>query len=259
MGKIFVEPSAVGPEFIRITDSSDVHHLTRVLRIKRGEKLEISDGLKWEYTACAEEIGQDEILCRIEDKQAHAREPKTRVTLFQGFPKAGKLDYIVQKCVELGVDTVVPVYMDRSVVTDKGKNEKKQARWQKIADEASMQCRRSRLSQIRMPLRFKEMTEELSSFDLLLFPYENEENYTIKDALMAFKERTGAKGASTAQNAEEGPKVAVVIGPEGGFSEKEAEALKEMGAETVSLGKTILRTETAGPAALSMIMYEMEM
>lgn len=248
MAKIFVDPSAVGEEYIRIDEKDVVHHLARVLRIKKGEKLEISDGLKWEYKTDVEEISEREILCKITDKQAHASEPEVRVTLFQGFPKASKMELIIQKCVELGIDTVVPVYMDRSVVVDKGKDSKKAERWQKIADEASSQCRRGRLTNVKLPLKFADILPLADEFDLFLFPYENEDGYSIKDALTEFKKK-GIKDA----------KIAMIIGPEGGFSDKEADKLRKIEVRPVSLGKTILRTETAGMAALAMIMYEMEL
>ncbi len=251
MAMIFVNPTDIGERSIQINDKGDVHHLTRVLRLREGDVLEISDGEKWEYKAVVEYIDTGCIMCNILDKQAHAREPNTRVTLYQGFPKAAKMDTIIQKCVELGVDTIVPVYMDRSVVTDKGKGEKKLERWQKIADEASMQCRRGKRPEVLLPLKFKSVIEDLKSYDLILFPYENEEGRTIKVALKEFAGRFTGK----IENA----RIAVVIGAEGGFSDKEAELLKEIGADCVSLGKTILRTETAGPATLAMIMYELEL
>ena len=180
---------------------------------------------------------------RITDKQSFAREPVTRVTLFQGIPKAGKMDLIVQKCVELGIDSIVPVFMERTVVNDNGKIGKKTERWQKISDEACKQCRRGIVPHIADAVSHSEMMDMLDDFDLVLFPYENETGNTIKDSL---------------RNLSTKPKtVAIVIGPEGGFSDSEAKNLKKY--ECVSLGKTILRTETAGIAALAMTMYELEL
>ncbi len=252
MGKIFVSPGEILDTTIDITNSGDVHHLTRVLRVKCGDKLEISDGVKWEYVTSIQQIEKDRIVCRIEDRQAHSREPKTRVTLYQGFPKSSKMDTIIQKCVELGVNEIVPVYMDRSVVTDTGKGEKKLERWQKIADEAATQCRRGMRPNIQLPTGLENILNSVVKHKLILLPYENEEGRTLKDALRAFKDRD-------ATAAEKGADIAVIIGPEGGFSDREVKLLKEVGADCVSLGKTILRTETAGMAALSMIMYELEL
>ncbi len=252
MGKIFVSPGEISDATIDITNAGDVHHLTRVLRVKCGDKLEISDGVKWEYLTSIQQIEKDRVICRIEDRQAHAREPKTRVTLYQGFPKASKMDTIIQKCVELGVNEIVPVYMDRSIVTDTGKGEKKLERWQKIADEAATQCRRGMRPNVKLPAAFEKTLNSIVKHKFIILPYENEEGRTLKDALRDFKNREG-------DAAEEGADIAVIIGPEGGFSDREVETLKEAGADCVSLGKTILRTETAGMAALSMIMYELEL
>ena len=135
--------------------------------------------------------------------------------------------------------------MDRTVVVDKGNFSKKLERWQKVSAEAVKQCRRGIIPEIGGTVRSSDLLNALDGFDLILFPYENETGRTIKDCLRNLEKRPGS--------------IAVVIGPEGGFSDKEAEALKEYGADCVSLGKTILRTETAGPAALSMIMYELEL
>lgn len=252
MGKIFVNPSDIGDATILITEPGDVHHLSRVLRVKCGDSLEISDGVKWEYVTKIEEIEKDRIVCRIEDRQTHAREPKTKVTLYQGFPKATKLDSIIQKCVELGVEKIVPVYMDRSVVTDTGKGEKKAGRWQKIADEAAVQCRRGKQPNIALPAKLNEIFNTIVKHKLIILPYENEGGRSLKDALLDFKK-------NNPEDASKGADIAVIIGPEGGFSDKEVERFREAGAEVVTLGKTILRTETAGPAALAMIMYELEL
>ena len=146
---------------------------------------------------------------------------------------------------ELGVHAIVPVFMERTVVVDKGNFGKKQDRWQKISDEAVKQCKRGIIPEVGSAVKFSGMLDVLPNYDLILFPYENEENRTIKDCL---RQITCLPET-----------VAIIIGPEGGFSDKEARTLDEAGAERVSLGKTILRTETAGPAALAMTMYELEL
>ncbi len=243
MSRFFVQPGNISDKYIYITDTDDIHHIKKVLRLKAGNTVEISDGQEWEYEGVIQDITPTEVTLAIVDKQRFAREPETRVTLFQGIPKAGKMDLIVQKCVELGIDSIVPVFMERTVVNDNGKISKKTERWQKISDEACKQCRRGIIPHIADAAGHNEMMNMLESFDLVLFPYENETEYTIRDALRNLKQK---------------PKtVAVVIGPEGGFSDSEAKALKRY--ECVSLGKTVLRTETAGIAALAMIMYELEL
>ena len=201
--------------------------------------------MEWEYRAEIVRIEEEEVLLVILDKQKFAREPNLEVTLFQGIPKAGKMESIIQKCVELGVHAIIPVFMERTVVVDKGNFSKKLDRWQKISDEAVKQCKRGMVPQVGRQRPFSEMLDKLRNYDLILFPYENEGDYSIKDCLRGLAEKPRS--------------VAIVIGPEGGFSDKEAAALDEAGAARVTLGKTILRTETAGMAALAMTMYELEL
>lgn len=249
MIKFFVEQDAVAGSEIYIEKKEDIKHLTKVLRAKPGDTVFISDGGDWEYET---EIAKIEDMCvtlKIIDKQKPAREPNTRVTLYQGIPKASKMETIIQKTVELGVDSIVPVFMERTVVTDKGQFEKKLQRWQKISDEAVKQCKRSRIPEVRKQISFAEAVKEITGeaeYDLVICPYENEENRTMKDCL---------RGTQASR-------IAVIIGPEGGFSDKEIQLLKEATADKaqlVTLGKTILRTETAGLVALAMIMYELEL
>lgn len=243
MSRFFTEKDNITDKYIYITDREDLHHMKKVLRIRPGEVVEVSDGEEWEYEGEVLEFDETCAKLKIVDKQKFAREPEVRVTLFQGVPKAGKMDLIIQKCVELGIDSIVPVFMDRCDVKDNGKIDKKTERWQKIADEACKQCRRGIIPTVSSVVKKNEMLDSLSDFDLVLFPYENEEDRSIKDALRNLNERPHS--------------VAVIIGPEGGFSDGEAEILKKY--ECVTLGKTILRTETAGMAALAMIMYELEL
>lgn len=248
MSRFFVKPSDVEGKYIYLTDKQDLHHMKKVLRMSIGDEMDVSDGASWEYHVEIEELSDKEATLLILDKQKFAREPELLVTLYQGIPKAGKMEEIIQKCVELGVNSVVPVFMERTVVVDKGNFGKKLDRWQKISDEAVKQCKRGIIPEIQDAGKFKDIKDELSNYDLILFPYENEENRTIKDCLRGVV--ASGKIPKT---------VAIIIGPEGGFADKEAVALDEIGAERVSLGKTILRTETAGPAALAMTMYELEL
>lgn len=245
MSKFFVDYHDVKDSTIRITDKDDRKHMTKVLRLDVGDTVQISDTVQFEYTAEITVVEKDYIETRILDKQKFAREPKLKLTLFQGVPKQGKMETIIQKAVELGVYSIVPVFTDRSVVIDHGNFHKKIERWQKVADEAVKQCKRGIIPQIQREMIFQEMLNDLIKYELILFPYENEEHDTIKDCLRKLTKKT--------------QKAAVIIGPEGGFSDKEAEALIQIGAQSVSLGKTILRTETAGMAAIAMVMYELEL
>lgn len=245
MNKFFVDKTTVGDRTIRITDADDRKHMTKVLRLGVGDAVIISDTVQFEYTVEITEIGRDYIETRILDKQKFAREPELKLTLFQGIPKQGKMETVIQKTVELGVWSIVPVFTDRSVVIDRGNFSKKIERWQKIADEAVKQCKRGIIPRIQREMTFREMVDSLSHFELILFPYENEERRSIKDCLRAIGQKPQT--------------AAVIIGPEGGFSDSEAEALIRIGAQSVSLGKTVLRTETAGMAAIAMTMYELEL
>lgn len=251
MIKFFVNEDAVTSSRIYLEDPQDRKHLTRVLRAKVGDAVTISDGSGWEYETEIEKIEETGVTLRITDRQKDATEPETRVTLFQGVPKAAKMETVIQKTVELGVDKIVPVFMARTIVVEKGNFSKKLLRWQKIADEAVKQCKRGVIPQVEQPLDFDGMLKTLAEYDLLICPYENEEGRTMRDCLLDAKRENGEKPK----------KIAVMIGPEGGFADEEIEKLRELPqpVETVSLGKIILRTETAGMAALAMIMYEYEL
>lgn len=252
MHRFFVSVNDIADSTIEITDSDDIKHAKKVLRLKPGDNVEVSDSAEWEYRASIISINDDSILLNIIDKQKFAREPAIDITLFQGVPKQGKMETIIQKNTELGVKQFVPVFFKRCVVTDNGKFAKKIQRWQKVAAESVKQCRRGIIPEVAEAVSTKEMLEQFKEYDFVLFPYENEENITIKDVLIE-------NNKSFLPQKKEHMRVAVIIGPEGGFSEQEADEIVEAGGKSVSLGKTILRTETAGMAAVAMIMYEFEM
>ena len=237
-------------------NKDDLHHLRKVLRARPGMELDISDGDCWEYKTVLEELTEDCATLKILDKQKFATEPSTRVTLYQGVPKASKMETVIQKTVEMGVDTIVPVFMERTVVVEKGNFGKKLDRWNKIAAEAVKQCKRGIIPRVTESYDFDRMLDELPNYDLIICPYENEDGLSIKDFL---REAPAPADAGPAEPGPQARRVALVIGPEGGFSDGEIARLKAAGAATVTLGKTILRTETAGMAALAMIMYELEL
>ena len=253
MRRFLVPPENVGEKYITIDDKNDLHHMERVLRLSAGDRLDISDSQVWEYRTEIVSIDEDCAKVLILDKQKFSSEPDIKITLFQGIPKQGKMELIVQKAVELGVSSIIPVFTDRTVVSDKGNFSKKIQRWQKISDEAVKQCRRGIIPQISQAVKMTEVIDSFGDFDLVLFPYENEDGVTIKDVL---RQQNGSSDNAKELNVES---IAVIIGPEGGFSREEAERITGSGGKSVSLGKTILRTETASLAALSMIIYEMEL
>ena len=222
----------------RIT-GEDVKHLSRVLRLRAGDTVEICDGAGTEYTGTIREIGQEEVRLDLADAHRSPAEAVHRVTLFQGLPKAGKLETIIQKCTELGVDAVVPVEMERCVVVAKDFS-RKLDRYQRVAEEAAKQSRRGMIPVVHDAVPLKKV--DFSRFDTVLVPYEGERETTLK---MALRRGTGER-------------IAVVIGPEGGFEPGEVDALQQQGAIPVTLGRRILRTETAGMAVLAEILYELE-
>ena len=253
MHRFFIEPHAVcGNE--AVLTGEDVQHIAKVLRLRAGDEVTLCDGAKTEYTARIDSVEKERITLCILETAASKTESAVEITLYQGLPKAGKLETIIQKCVELGIGKVIPFDAERSVVKLSEKDfAKKQSRYQRVAYEAAKQSRRGIIPEVGESLKFKEMVEELDQYDLILFPYENEEGTTIKDCLREVVRRVQAGEAELPK------RVCIIIGPEGGFADKEAAMLDEAGAQRVSLGKTILRTETAGPAALAMTMYELEL
>ena len=168
MIKFFVGEEAVTSSRIYLEDTQDIKHLTRVLRAKVGDAVTIADGTGWEYETEIEEICETCVTLRIVDRQKDATEPQTRVTLFQGVPKAAKMETVIQKTVELGVDAIVPVFTARTVVVEKGNFSKKLMRWQKIADEAVKQCKRGRIPQVEPQIDFAEMCGRLADYHLSL-------------------------------------------------------------------------------------------
>lgn len=230
-----------------LKDPADVKHLSRVLRAEVGEWVELCVENSEEWIGKIESIGDEGVLfCDLEKREVD-RESPIEIHLFQGLPKSDKMEWIVQKSVELGVNQITAVQMTRSVakITDDKDNRKKVERWQKIADEAAKQSKRQKQVLVAPTIRFKELKEWVKTFDLFLVLYELESEASLKTILKREKEKTSLS------------KVAVLVGPEGGIDVAEMEALLENGAKSITLGKRILRTETAGIAAISVIQYEL--
>ncbi len=226
----------------------DAHYLISVLRLNFGEMIKFVDSTGDEVLA--EFIGQsgkNEARFVVGSRQRNSSEPLCKVTLFQSVSKGERMDLTIQKSVELGVDKIVPVFSERCVVS-RGKDfSSKVERWQKIALEAARQSGRGKVPMVSMPMDLKEAVIEAKSYDLRLIPWEEEHGVTLKQAL----ESSDIKENST---------IAVFIGPEGGFGENEASLCEnEAGALAVTLGPRILRTETAGPTVLAMILYKTEL
>lgn len=246
MQRFFVEPHQIDEEAhqIHIT-GSDVNHISNVLRMKTGEELWISDGSKYEYRCTIESFEPDEVLLHIVYSQEPEYELPCRIYLFQGLPKADKMELIIQKAVELGAYEIIPVETKRCVVKlDGRKSAKKTARWQQIAESAAKQSKRMLIPNVHEVLTFREALKYAESMDVRLVPYELARGMQQTKEILA--------------GIEPGQSVGIFIGPEGGFEEKEIEAAIEGGAKPITLGRRILRTETAGLAILSVLMFQLE-
>ena len=246
MQRFFVEPHQIDEAAHQIhIVGTDVNHISNVLRMKQGEEVWISDGGKKEYRCAIESFSADEVLLHIIYAQEPDYELSSRIYLFQGLPKADKMELIIQKAVELGAYEIIPVETKRCVVKLDGKKAaKKVDRWQQIAESAAKQSKRMLIPNVHQVLSFKEALKYAESMDIRLIPYE------LAKGMQETKEILAA--------IEPGQSIGIFIGPEGGFEEKEVEAAISEGAKPITLGKRILRTETAGLAILSVLMFQLE-
>ena len=247
MPRFFVKNEQIKGTTIEIL-GEDVKHIKNVLRKQIGDNIEICDqDTEKSYICEIEKRGNESILTNIiEELQSY--DDNIKVDIYQGLPKADKMELIIQKSVELGVNSIIPVAMKRCVVKIESKDEsKKIARWQKIAESAAKQSGRSTIPEIKNIVNIEKIIQLIKEYDCVIVAYENEKNNTIKRELLEIKEKVHDK-----------VKIAVIIGPEGGLEEKDVELLKHNGAKIVTLGHRILRTETVALNVLSVIMYELE-
>ena len=245
MQHFFVNPSDIGEKEIRIT-GSDVNHIKNVLRMKEGEELSVSNGINdTEYRCEIDHFTEDEVVLKIRFIKEEGVELPAKIYLFQGLPKADKMELIIQKAVELGVYEIIPVASKRAVVKlDDKKAKSKIARWQAISEAAAKQSKRAFVPIVHEVMTMKEAVLYAAKLEAKAIPYE------LADGMKTAKEWIHqAVGAES---------IAVFIGPEGGFDESEILMAKEAGITPISLGRRILRTETAGLAALSILMYQLE-
>ncbi|WP_434311093.1 16S rRNA (uracil(1498)-N(3))-methyltransferase [Hominifimenecus sp. rT4P-3] len=243
MYHFFVPEGNASEEEIRIT-GPDVNHIRNVLRMKPGEKVVISDGQDRDWYCIITEITKDFVLAKIE-QEAEASELPAELILYQGLPKSDKLEFIIQKAVELGVCRIVPVQMKRSVVKwEEKKQQNKLSRWNAISESAAKQSGRSQVPEVSAVLSMEAAAKDAAELDLVLVPYENAKG------MQATREAFGLLRS--------GMRVGIFIGPEGGLEPSEVEGLVQRGAHAISLGRRILRTETAGLVALALCMYELE-
>lgn len=229
-----------------IITGSDVNHIINVLRMKTGEELLVSDGNGNDYIGKIKNCSdKDMVLVDITDEKYEGCELPSKIYLFQGLPKSDKMEMIIQKAVELGVYEIIPVATKRAVVKlDEKKESVKLKRWKGISESAAKQSRRSIIPEVNRVMSFKEAINYAKTLDINLIPYEN------------YKDMSETK--KVIEKIEKGMSIGIFIGPEGGFDEAEIELAEEAGINRISLGKRILRTETAGLMIVSVLMFNLE-
>ncbi len=245
MNRFYVEDNQIQDDKIYIT-GSDVNHIKNVLRMKVGEKIIISNGQGKDFYCIIENECNDEVIASIQESRESDTELKGKIYLFQGLPKKDKMELITQKAVELGVYEIIPVMTKRTVVKleDKKKELKKIERWQSIVTSAAKQSGRGIIPKVSETMSFKEAVLYASKLGCNLIPYENADDIKKTREIISNLNSNGTVG--------------IFIGPEGGFEESEINYAVSQGVKPITLGKRILRTETAGLAILSMIMLQME-
>lgn len=245
MHRFFVEEPAMGTDSITIT-GGDVNHIKNVLRMSVGDQICVINGQNnKEYYCEITALGSDAVDTRICEIRESDQELSNEIVLFQGLPKSDKMELIIQKAVELGVHTIVPVSTDRTVVKlDAKKEANKRKRWMSISESAAKQSGRLRIPEVTQVVSFREALEMAGKMDVRLIPYELAEGMEKTREIMS--------------GIQPGQSVAVFIGPEGGFESSEIEKAMEIGVQPITLGKRILRTETAGLVTLAMLVYNLE-
>ena len=272
MRRLFISGDSIKDGGIYIKNRDDIYYLSVVLRMKDGDCLFVSDGAGRAYTSRIVKAGKDVIELEILAEQTAEDIVKTQITLYQGLPKGSKMDDVVRKTTELGVFRIVPILTARSVPALKGGEAlSKVERWRRIAKEAARQSGRFGIPEVAGITRFEEAAAGLQEYDMVLALYELEEGLTLKQALRdkacsLNKESSDQRKLVPVHDNQPGDSVcsaplhiAVFIGPEGGFEPGEIELLLGRGAKSVTVGDTILRTETAGMAAIAMVRYELEL
>lgn len=241
MHRFFTDKSQINDGVITIT-GDDVGHITKVLRLRQGDEICVCDKCGTDYICTVDAISKEEVCALIKFQSQSKTESNINITIYQGIAKGDKMDYIIQKCVELGVNCFVPTVTKRAIVKISDGNKKVQ-RWQKIAYEAAKQSVRGIIPEVCMPMDFSEVIKNITSQSnvLNIMAYENEDNITLKQVLKKMDYTD----------------INIIIGPEGGFDDTEAQLARESGVNTVTLGPRILRTETAPVAVSSAVMYEL--
>lgn len=252
MPKFFVNNKQINGNKIFI-NGQDFIHLKEVLRIRIGQEIEVCNEDTSENFLCLiNNINETNIECDIKEKINLNTESNVKVSIFQGLPKADKMELIIQKSIELGAFDIYPVEMKRCVVKLNEKDKKKKIeRWQKISYSAAKQSMRNIIPKVNDVININKLCEIINNYDIMLLAYENEKENFIKNEIENLKEKIKKENLQKLN-------IGIIIGPEGGLDIKEVEILKQNGAKVISLGNRILRTETASLNILSIIMYELE-
>lgn len=244
MHKFFTQPENInGSEGCIVGE--DVKHIYKVLRLTEGDEIILNDTNGKEYLCELVDVNKTEVRVKIIEEIESNNESNIEIYLYQGLPKAQKMDLIVQKGTELGIKEIIPTITERVDVKLKG-DFKKIDRLNRIALEAAKQSKRAIIPKVVEPITFEEVLSQVGKMDLFLVPYENAENFGFKGVI---KEISDSKS--------EIKKVGILVGPEGGFEEDEIRKLKEENAYIITLGSRILRTETAGFVTTSLVQYEL--
>jgi 16S rRNA (uracil1498-N3)-methyltransferase len=244
MHRFYVEQCSDAEKSITIY-GEDAHHIRNVLRLRPGEEIVISDGGSRDYICSLSLLENDRVVADIVDICDNSAELPVRITLFQGMPKADKMELIIQKAVELGAASIVPVMTKRTVVKLEPKKElRKLERFQSIAESAAKQSGRGVIPKVQDFMSFREAVDLAASMDMVLIPYEEARGMEYARQVIAEIKDKKSLG--------------IFIGPEGGFAKEEVEYAIQKGAKCITLGNRILRTETAGMAILSIIMFALD-
>lgn len=246
MQKFFVEENQIENDKINII-GEDVKHISNVLRMQKGEQVLIGSKENLvTYLTEIEHIEKEKVIAKIIEKLDTQTESNVEIDLYQGLPKADKMELIIQKTTEIGVSKIIPVDMVRCIVKlDEKDAKKKIERWQKVAEGAAKQSKRSKIPEIKNKIKIKDLENIIGQYDAFIVAYEEENEVTLKQELKNLKEQ-------------EKYKIGILVGPEGGITKDEIERLTSYNAKIVTLGKRILRTETAPIVLTSNIIYELE-
>lgn len=248
MQRYFLPAGQFAEDRVSIT-GDDAHHLVKVMRAEPGDEIICSNGFDREVLARVISVDKSEVQAEVVRELPMDREALVEVWIAQSLPKGDKLETVIQKCTELGAARFVPFVSERTVVQyDEKKEGKRLERWRKIAKEAAEQAHRNRVPVVDAPVSWKRLMELSADFDLALLCYEKESGLRLRPLLSEAVSRAEREGKPL--------RMLVLVGPEGGFTEREAEEAVGRGCSSVSLGKRILRTETAAMAALTCILYE---